>query len=94
MRNNLYGCAMSKFLPTSSFKWIHPKKFDLNKYTSNSSKKKCILEVDLEYPKDLSELHNVYPLGTAEIEIKREMLYEYKFKTADLYNILLAMLKN
>ena len=28
------------------------KKIDLNKYTSNSLKG-CILEVDLEYPKDL-----------------------------------------
>ena len=31
--NNLYGYSMSKFLPTSGFKWIEPKKFDLNKYT-------------------------------------------------------------
>ena len=50
--NNLYGYAMSKFLPTSGFKWINPKGFDLNKYTSNSSKG-CVLEVDLEYPKQL-----------------------------------------
>ena len=33
--NNLNGYAMSKFLPTSGFKWINHKKFDLNKYTSN-----------------------------------------------------------
>ena len=44
--NNLHGCAMSKFLPTSGFKWIDPKEFDLNKYTSNSSIG-CIFEVDL-----------------------------------------------
>ena len=52
--NNLYGFAMSKFLPTSRFKWIE---FDLNKYTSNSSKG-CVLEVDFQYPKELRELHN------------------------------------
>ena len=50
---------MSKFLPTSSFKWIDPKEFDLNKYTSNSSKG-CVFEVDLDYPKELRELHNDY----------------------------------
>ena len=56
--NNLYGYAMSKFLPTSEFKWIDPKKF--NKYTSNTSKR-CVLEVDFKYPKKLRELRNDYP---------------------------------
>ena len=37
------------------FKWIDPKGFDLNKYTSNSSKA-CVLEVDLEYPKELTRI--------------------------------------
>ena len=60
--NNLYSYAMSKFLPTSGFKWIDSKEFSLNKYTSNSSKR-CVLEVDLEYPKELRELHNDYPLA-------------------------------
>ena len=40
------------FFQTSGFKWTDPKDFDLNKYTSNSSKG-CVLEVDLEYPKEL-----------------------------------------
>ena len=34
--NNLCGYAMSKFLPTSGFKWVDPNEFDLNKYNSNS----------------------------------------------------------
>ena len=34
--NNLYDYAMSKFLPTSDFKWADPKDFGSNKYSSNS----------------------------------------------------------
>ena len=47
---------MSKFLPTGGFKWIDTKEFDSNKYNNNSWKD-CVLEVDLEYPKELRELH-------------------------------------
>ena len=74
--NNLYAYAMSKFLPTSGCKWIDPKGFDLNKYTSISSKL-CVLEVDLEYPKELEQLHNDYPLAPDNKEIIREILPEY-----------------
>ena len=66
--NNLYGYVMSKFLPTSGFEWIDPTEFDLNKYSINISKE-CVLEVDLEYPKDLWELHNDYPLPRDKMEI-------------------------
>ena len=54
--NNLYGFTMSKFLPTSGFKWIDPKDFDLNKCSSNTSKG-CVLEVYFKYPKESRELH-------------------------------------
>ena len=84
--NNLYDYAMSKFLPKIGFKWVDPKEFDLNKYASNGSKRR-VLEVDLEYPKELQELHNQYPLAPDKIEIKREMLYDYQLKIPDLYNI-------
>ena len=83
---------MSKFLPTSGFKWIDPKLFDLNEYTSNSSNR-CVLVVDLEYPKELRELHNDYLLDADKTEIKKEMVYNYQLKIADLYNILLGNIK-
>ena len=56
--------------------WIDPKEFDLNKYTSNSSKE-FVLVVYLEYLKELGELLNDYPLAPDKIEIKREILSEY-----------------
>ena len=77
---------MSKFPSTSGFKQIDPKGVDLNKYYSNSSKG-CVLSVDLEYPKELPELHNDCPLALDKIEIKSEMWYDYQLKIADLYKI-------
>ena len=61
---------MSKFLPTSEFKWADPKEFASNKYASNNSKG-CVLDVDLEYPKELREFHNNCPLAIDKIEIKK-----------------------
>ena len=43
--NNLYGNAKSKFLRTSGFKWIDPKEFDSDNFTSNSLKR-CVLKGD------------------------------------------------
>ena len=83
--NNLYGYVMSKFLPSSRFKWVYSKEFDLNKYSNNSSKG-CVLEIDLEYPKELHELHTHYPLDPDKLEINKETLSEYQLKIND-YNI-------
>ena len=91
--NNSYGHDMSKFLPADGFKWIDIKEFDMCRYTRNSSKG-CILEVGLEYPKELRELHNDYPLAPDTIEIKKEMLSSYQLKIADLYNIPIGNVKN
>ena len=77
---------MSQFLSTSGFKWIDPKEFDLNKYTKNSSIG-CALEFDLEYQKELRELHNDSPLAPDKIEIRREILSDYQLKIVDLYSI-------
>ena len=80
------------YLPTSGLKWIDPKEFDLNKYTGNSSKG-CILEVDLEYLKELQKLHIDYTLAPDKIEIKREVLSDYQLKIIDLYNIPIGNIK-
>ena len=83
---------MSKLLPTSRFKWIDHKEFHLNKYTSNSSKG-CVLEVDVEYPKELRELHNDYLLPPDKIEIKRGMFSNYQLNVFNIYNIPIGNVK-
>ena len=62
--NNLYGWAMCKKLPVSDFKWadylsIFTEEF-LKNYDENSDKG-YVLEVDVEYPKDLHKLHSDLP---------------------------------
>ena len=81
---------MSKFPPTSKFKWIDPNKFDSNEYSSNSSKA-CVLEVDAKHPKEWHKLHNYRPLAP---EIKKEMLSNYQLKIADFYYIHIDTVEN
>ncbi|XP_068704482.1 uncharacterized protein [Montipora foliosa] len=67
--NNLYGWAMSQYLPNGGFRWMTEKQLNninLSKYSENSIKG-LILEVDLAYPKELHDLHNDYPLAPEKI---------------------------
>ena len=66
------------------FKWLDPAKFNLHKYENNNLRD-SILEVHLEYPKELNELHNDYPLAPDKLKIKREMLLDHQLKIADDY---------
>ena len=62
--NNLYGCAMSQKLPIDGFKWKkHMLRFnkDFIKNYDKDGDKGYILEVDVEYPKDLHGLHSDLP---------------------------------
>ena len=65
---------------------VNPAKFDLNIYDDHSLRD-CVSQIYLEYPKDLHELHNDYPLAADKLEIKREILPGYQLKVADDYNI-------
>ena len=71
--NNLYGCAMSEKLPTHGFKWLsggEMKKLFNNRVIQVWEKIPCILEVDLEYPENLHDLHNDYPFCSERVECK------------------------
>ena len=65
--NNLYGAAMSMKLPTHGFKWMNDKELPVWR------KIPCILEVDLEYPKELHDFHNDYPLASERVKCKNNV---------------------
>ena len=61
--NNLYGFAMIQQLPVDGFKWVKdvPKiDEDFIKSYDEDSDKGYILGVDVEYPKNLHDLHSDY----------------------------------
>ena len=91
--NNLYGWAMSQYLPTGNFKWMRDKeikRIDLGKYKADG-KKGLILEDDLEYPQELHDLHNDYPQAPEKTKVSSGMLSEYCKKIADKYKISIGL---
>ncbi|KAJ8909476.1 hypothetical protein NQ315_002673 [Exocentrus adspersus] len=58
--NNLYGWAMSQYLPYADFRWVDTNIDVLN--ISDESDQGYILEVDLEYPIHLHDAHKDFPL--------------------------------
>ena len=91
--NNLYGWAMSQYLSTGNFKWMTDKeisKIDLGKYIADG-KKGLILEVDLEYPQELHDIHDDYPVAPEKVKVSNNMLSAYCKKIAEKYNISIAL---
>ena len=73
--NNLYGLAMCKKLPYDNFKW-HYNKIDEQKILNYTDYDEIgyIMEVDLEYPKEIHDLHKDYPLAPEIMNIDENML--------------------
>ena len=72
--NNLYGWAMSKYLPYEGFEWLkNADKFDV---TSINEKSPIgyFLKVDLEYPDELHELHNDHRLAPGKLVVSSDIL--------------------
>ena len=91
--NNLYGWAMSQYLPAGNFKWMTDKeisKIDLGKYKADG-KKGLILEVDLEYPQELHDIHNDYPVAPKKVKVSNNVLSAYCKKIAEKYNISIGL---
>ena len=71
--NNLYSWAMSQSLPTGNFRWLSTtevNRFDIFRI-ENDYKKGYVMEVDLEYPEELHDLHNDLPLAPESLEVNK-----------------------
>ena len=78
--NNLYGWAMMQYLPYGGFRWLTEKQIEQLVKKDNipaDNKKGYILEVDLEYPTELCNLHNDYPCAPEKMNITKDMLSPY-----------------
>ena len=91
--NNLYGWAMSQYLPTGNIRWMTHKeidKVDLAKYKEDG-KKGLILEVDLKYSQELHDLHNDYPVCNEKVKVSNDMLSGYCKEIANKFNISIGL---
>ena len=90
--NNLYGWAMSNYLPYGGFKWLkNVNGFDVNAI-SGKNEIGYFLQVDLEYSDELHELHNNYPLAPEKLAVSSDTLSKYfkghlRYKTIFCYEV-------
>lgn len=90
--NNLYGKSMTQSLPYKSFEWCNDIKNtehvlaykDENDYKDDNYENEnndeligYILEVDLEYPKELHDLHSDYPLAPENMSVSANMVSDF-----------------
>jgi len=63
--NNLYGWAVSQKLTLKDFEWMTSE--ELNDW----KRVPCIVDVDLEYPKEIHEYNNDYPLAPESVKVDK-----------------------
>ena len=100
--NNLYGDAMSEYLPYGGFEWVKTTNETVNRVLnkSDNSLQGYFLEVDLDYPENLHGYHNDYSSAPEKIKIENDMLSPYSLeiknkndiKTGDINKLALNLM--
>ena len=88
--NDLCGWAISQYLPTGGFRWLAEKQIDKlmkEDYIHPDGDKRYTFEVDLEYPGELHELHNDYPVAAEKMKVSPDMLSPYCKMIKEKYGI-------
>ena len=77
--NNLYGWAMSQKLPEKEFDWLTEQQlqnFDVTQIPDDAETG-YILEVDLEYPAEIHDLHSDLPVAPEQRKVVEDELSPY-----------------
>ena len=93
--NNLYRWGMNQPLPYGGFDWLSKQEInelDLESVSENSPIG-YILEVDIECPDKLHNMHNDYPIAPEKVEINLDMLSKYCSDIADKYEMKVGEVK-
>ena len=83
--NSLYATAQSQPLPVGNFRFLDAdeiRNFDLDNIAKDADIG-YIVECDLEYPTDLHDLHNDYPMAPEHLVVTREMLSAHATRLLD-----------
>ena len=85
--NNLYGWAMSQHLPYGGFRWMKEPEFSAINWMVLKSKSPTgyFVECDLDYPEELHDAHNDYPLAPERLKVESEMLSDKQHQIHALY---------
>ncbi len=81
---------MSQALPSHGFRWLIQEEIaqlDIQSIPDDTSEG-YFLEVDLEYPHHLHDLHNNYPLAPEKMSVTRDMLFPLARSMFDQLNLI------
>ncbi len=87
--NNLYGWAMSQFLPTSEFTWLSENEYITINWLQQLDEQQYgyFIECDLEYEAILHDDHNDFPLAPERLDISANMLSQTQAEIRKCYSM-------
>ena len=80
--NSLYASAMCEPMPMKSFKWLNQleiESFQLQNIKSDS--KRVTFLKQIQFPNELHDMHNDYPMCAEHLDITGDMLSTYQDST-------------
>ena len=87
--NNLYGWAMAQPIADYNIRWIGEEVYSKIDWQTQTETQETgyFVECDLDYPQELHNAHNEYPLAPERLNICVDMISETQKKIVTCYNI-------